>query len=124
MRRQAEAGIDIPSDGEFGKAISWSQYALERLSGFERRPAKPGANPFSRGADRTRFAEFYAEEHGSRAPSSDEGPARVTTHIRVQAAANSPVAQPARPVGALAKLGAALALGVGASIGLGFLRRR
>jgi 5-methyltetrahydropteroyltriglutamate--homocysteine methyltransferase len=61
VRRQAEVGIDVVSDGEFGKAISWSQYALERLSGFERRPVKPGANPFQRGADRARFAEFYAE---------------------------------------------------------------
>jgi 5-methyltetrahydropteroyltriglutamate--homocysteine methyltransferase len=61
VRRQAEAGVDVVSDGEFGKAISWSQYALERLSGFERRPVKPGANPFTRGADRERFAEFYAE---------------------------------------------------------------
>ncbi len=61
VRRQAEAGVDVVSDGEFGKTISWSQYALERLSGFERRPMKPGANPFARGADRTRFAEFYAE---------------------------------------------------------------
>jgi 5-methyltetrahydropteroyltriglutamate--homocysteine methyltransferase len=61
VRRQAEAGIDVVSDGEFGKSISWSQYALERLSGFERRPIKPNANPFKRGADRTRFAEFYAE---------------------------------------------------------------
>jgi len=59
--RQAEAGIDVPSDGEFGKSISWSQYLLERMSGFERRPVAPGANPFARGADRTRFAEFYAE---------------------------------------------------------------
>jgi len=58
---QAEAGIDVISDGEFGKSISWSQYALERLSGFERRPVKPSANPFQRGADRERFAEFYAE---------------------------------------------------------------
>ena len=37
VRRQAEAGIDVVSDGEFGKSISWSHYALERLSGFERR---------------------------------------------------------------------------------------
>src|ERR1700686_1717508 len=59
--QQAQAHIDVVSDGEFGKAISWSQYALERLSGFERRPIKPGANPFQRGADRERFAEFYAE---------------------------------------------------------------
>ena len=56
-----QAGVDVVSDGEFGKSISWSQYALERLSGFERRPVKPGANPFQRGADRERFAEFYAE---------------------------------------------------------------
>ncbi len=62
VRQQAQAGIDVVSDGEFGKAISWSQYALERLSGFERRPIKhDAANPFKRGADRTRFAEFYAE---------------------------------------------------------------
>ncbi|HZL30784.1 MAG TPA: cobalamin-independent methionine synthase II family protein [Pseudolabrys sp.] len=62
VRHQAEVGIDVPSDGEFGKSISWAQYALTRLSGFERRPIKEDkANPFKRGADRTRFAEFYAE---------------------------------------------------------------
>ena len=52
VREQAEAGVDVVSDGEFGKSISWSQYALERLSGFERRPVRAGANPFQRGADR------------------------------------------------------------------------
>ena len=61
VRQQAKAGIDLPSDGEFGKSISWSQYALERLSGFERRRSAPGSDPFKRGADRARFAEFYAE---------------------------------------------------------------
>ena len=61
VRQQAETGIDVISDGEFGKSISWSQYVLERLSGFERRPIKPGDNPFIRGVDRARFAEFYAE---------------------------------------------------------------
>ena len=61
VKQQAAAGVDVVSDGEFGKAISWSQYALERLGGFERRPVKEGANPFKRGADRQRFAEFYAE---------------------------------------------------------------
>src|SRR5262245_43127525 len=59
--RQRRAGIDIVNDGEFGKTISWSQYALERLSGFERRPVAPGADPFARGADRARFADFYRE---------------------------------------------------------------
>ena len=73
VRRQAAAGIDIPSDGEFGKAISWSQYALERLSGFERRPAKPGASRFARGADRTRFAEFYAELDAASGPPATAG---------------------------------------------------
>jgi 5-methyltetrahydropteroyltriglutamate--homocysteine methyltransferase len=61
VRSQAEVGIDVVSDGEFGKSISWSQYVLERLSGFERRAIKPGGNPFTRGVDRDRFAEFYAE---------------------------------------------------------------
>ena len=61
VRRQAAAGIDVVDDGEFGKSTSWSLYALKRLSGFEQRPVKPDANPFARGADRERFAEFYAE---------------------------------------------------------------
>ena len=61
VKRQAEARIDIVSDGEFGKSISWSQYVLERLSGFERRAVKADTNPFKRGADRSRFPEFYAE---------------------------------------------------------------
>ncbi len=61
-RRQADTGIDVISDGEFGKSISWSQYVLERLDGFERRPvASGGADPFARGLDRVRFPEFYAE---------------------------------------------------------------
>ncbi|MGE0564462.1 MAG: cobalamin-independent methionine synthase II family protein [Pseudolabrys sp.] len=59
--QQAKAGVDVISDGEFGKAISWSQYALERLSGFERRPIPADQHPFKRGADRARFPEFYAE---------------------------------------------------------------
>jgi len=61
VQKQTAAGIDVVSDGEFGKSISWSQYALERLSGFARRPAKPGEHGFTRGADRARFAEFYRE---------------------------------------------------------------
>jgi len=61
VRQQAEVGIDVVSDGEFGKSISWSQYVLDRLSGFERRPISADGNPFKRGADRERFSEFYAE---------------------------------------------------------------
>src|SRR2546427_4017158 len=73
VARQAEVGIDAPSDGEFGKSISWSQYALERLSGFERRPVKPGAHPFARGADRARFPEFYAELDAAGGPPATAG---------------------------------------------------
>jgi len=63
VRRQAQAGIDVPNDGEFGKSTSWSLYALKRLSGFELREVR-GVNPFARGADRERFTEFYAELEG------------------------------------------------------------
>ena len=44
VKGQAEAGIDIVSDGEFGKSISWSRYVLERLSGFEERQDDTGAS--------------------------------------------------------------------------------
>jgi 5-methyltetrahydropteroyltriglutamate--homocysteine methyltransferase len=71
VRRQVAAGLDIIDDGEYGKNISWSQYALERLSGFERRPVPLEANPFVAGADRARFSEFYAEMDAQQAPSSD-----------------------------------------------------
>ncbi len=57
------------------------------------------------------FTRVYAEAHGSRA-------------IRVQTAANAPVIEPARPGRTFARLGAALALGLGASIGVNLWRRR
>jgi 5-methyltetrahydropteroyltriglutamate--homocysteine methyltransferase len=70
VEAQAQAGVDVPSDGEFGKAISWSQYAHERLSGFERRPVPAGQrSSFARGADREKFAEFYAELDTREGPS-------------------------------------------------------
>jgi 5-methyltetrahydropteroyltriglutamate--homocysteine methyltransferase len=61
VREQAAVGIDVVSDGEFGKGISWSQYVVERMAGFEKRPFTPSGNPFRRGADRERFSEFYKE---------------------------------------------------------------
>jgi 5-methyltetrahydropteroyltriglutamate--homocysteine methyltransferase len=89
VRQQAEAGIDVVSDGEFGKSISWSQYVLERLSGFERRPIRAGANPFARGADRTRFAEFYAELDARETPATVSesicvGPIKYTGQATLQ----------------------------------------
>jgi 5-methyltetrahydropteroyltriglutamate--homocysteine methyltransferase len=90
VREQADAGIDVVSDGEFGKSISWAQYALERLSGFERRPIKQkAANPFKRGADRTKFAEFYAELDAKEAVSTTTeaicvGPIKYTGQAELQ----------------------------------------
>src|SRR5690242_6603966 len=60
VRKQAGAGIDIVSDGEFGKA-SWAAYILERITGFEIRPQqlRPLIWP---GRDRERFAHFIVKE--------------------------------------------------------------
>jgi len=70
------------------------------------------------------FTRVYAEEEGSHS-GAERGPAqRIPRSIRVQAAANSPIGKPSSAVGAVAKLGAALALGIGASIGLNIWKRR
>jgi 5-methyltetrahydropteroyltriglutamate--homocysteine methyltransferase len=62
VKEQVEVGIDIVSDGEFGKSISWSRYVLERLSGFEERLDRTaGFRPAIAGKDRRDFAEFYDE---------------------------------------------------------------
>ena len=64
VRQQAEIGIDLVSDGEFGKTISWSRYILERLDGFEDRGAGGGSTPRRPLGNRTdieRFPEFYSE---------------------------------------------------------------
>jgi 5-methyltetrahydropteroyltriglutamate--homocysteine methyltransferase len=56
---QVEAGIDVVSDGEFGKGIGWEQYVIERLSGFGPRlqMATDGGVSFG---DFARFKEFYS----------------------------------------------------------------
>ncbi len=66
VRLQAEAGIDIVSDGEYGKSINWAFYIQNRLDGVERQPMTPDelADPMSNsvgGRDREAFPEFYAE---------------------------------------------------------------
>ncbi|HKA80260.1 MAG TPA: cobalamin-independent methionine synthase II family protein [Xanthobacteraceae bacterium] len=64
VKGQTDAGIDIVSDGEFGKSISWSRYVLERLAGFEERQDstnKGGVRPAIAGKDRKDFTEFYDE---------------------------------------------------------------
>ncbi|HEY7491703.1 MAG TPA: methionine synthase, partial [Candidatus Tectomicrobia bacterium] len=61
VHTQVEAGIDVPSDGEYSKP-SFSVYVNERLTGFERRARTPGESPLLNwGRDRKQFPEFYAE---------------------------------------------------------------
>jgi 5-methyltetrahydropteroyltriglutamate--homocysteine methyltransferase len=66
VKKQTAVGIDIVSDGEYGKSISWSRYILDRLSGFEERQDKtPGFRSAVAGKDRRDFAEFYEEYEGT-----------------------------------------------------------
>jgi 5-methyltetrahydropteroyltriglutamate--homocysteine methyltransferase len=60
VQRQAQVGIDIVSDGEFGKP-SWSGYVLKRISGFESRPDQKLPLPWL-GRDRERFREAIAQD--------------------------------------------------------------
>ena len=39
VRQQAEAGVDVVSDSEFGKTDNWAWYIHLRISGFSERPA-------------------------------------------------------------------------------------
>ena len=41
VRQQANAGVDIVSDGEFGKTNNWAWYVRQRISGFAERPSTP-----------------------------------------------------------------------------------
>jgi 5-methyltetrahydropteroyltriglutamate--homocysteine methyltransferase len=60
VRKQAEVGLDIVNDGEFGKS-SWSNYILDRISGFELR--REALRPLVwLGRDRVRFKECVENE--------------------------------------------------------------
>ena len=66
VARQAAAGVDVVSDGEYGKSVSWSRYVRERLGGFELRPDEPGTPAvIAEGTDKRLFPEFYAEYEGT-----------------------------------------------------------
>ena len=72
--RQAQIGLDVVSDGEYGKSDSWSRYVRERLGGFSTtRASGATGNPAAAsgpvtarsnvppGTDKRLFSEFYAE---------------------------------------------------------------
>jgi|SRR5579883_595199 len=60
VKKQAEIGVDIVSDGEFGKS-SWSNYILSRISGFEIRPDQLRPVQWL-GRDLERFGEVIGRE--------------------------------------------------------------
>jgi 5-methyltetrahydropteroyltriglutamate--homocysteine methyltransferase len=61
VRKQAEVGLDVVSDGEFGKS-NWASYILDRVGGFELRPAPAGTKVYNRfGREREEFADFYSQ---------------------------------------------------------------
>jgi 5-methyltetrahydropteroyltriglutamate--homocysteine methyltransferase len=61
VRKQIEAGVDIVTDGEQGKA-SFFGYIVERFNGFERKPAPPGQEGSLRATSRDylAFPDYYA----------------------------------------------------------------
>lgn len=67
VKKQAETGIDIVNDGEYGKS-SWAAYVLERMTGFEHRPDQLRPVPWM-GRDLERFREAILQEM----PSAVEG---------------------------------------------------
>ena len=94
VRRQADVGLDIVSDGEFGKNISWSRYVMERLNGFEDRPdpSRKDTDPkrlLGTRTDTEQFREFYAEYdqtqdfEGSMRNSICTGPITYAGHLAV-----------------------------------------
>jgi methionine synthase II (cobalamin-independent) len=57
VQKQVEIGVDIVSDGEFGKS-SWFTYVMDRLGGYEMRPAeRPKIGV--RGNDEARYPDFW-----------------------------------------------------------------
>jgi 5-methyltetrahydropteroyltriglutamate--homocysteine methyltransferase len=78
VRQQKDAGVDIPNDGEFGKAMgerinfrAWLSYSFNRLSGLEILDKQPPARPSGQDdlvlqglikrRDRTKFLAAYTD---------------------------------------------------------------
>jgi 5-methyltetrahydropteroyltriglutamate--homocysteine methyltransferase len=93
VQQQAASGVDVVSDGEFGKNHSWSWYIARRISGIIQRPATAEEikDPFlalGPWRDLAAFQEFYAEYfpiQNLRAPATPsvsvcQGPIRYIGH--------------------------------------------
>jgi 5-methyltetrahydropteroyltriglutamate--homocysteine methyltransferase len=91
VRKQAEVGIDIVSDGEYGKS-SWSNYILKRISGFEIRPDQLRPVVWL-GRDRERFSEAIFQEFprlaGGTITEACVGPIRYGDHSAIDRAVSN-----------------------------------
>jgi 5-methyltetrahydropteroyltriglutamate--homocysteine methyltransferase len=74
VARQVDAGVDVVSDGEFGKPILWNAYINERLAGVEREPTR-ASSELPPTTDARLFPEFWAEYAGSQGfdPADQQG---------------------------------------------------
>ncbi|MBF8270268.1 MAG: methionine synthase, partial [Gammaproteobacteria bacterium] len=102
VKLQAETGVDIVNDGEFGKPMmdevdygAWTTYMYTRLGGYEIRESQPDFNALAvlmgQSKDRRDFAEFY--QAGLDGTHSNQGiyrfpinvgPVTYTGHAQVQ----------------------------------------
>ena len=102
VRQQADAGVDIVNDGEYGKPMTdevdygaWTTYVYSRLSGFELRELPKDFNFLNTvmggSKDRRDFAEYYASPEAYAGPISrprkfplNVGPIRYTGNDLIQ----------------------------------------
>jgi 5-methyltetrahydropteroyltriglutamate--homocysteine methyltransferase len=66
VEKQVRIGIDVPNDGELGKAgpnraASWASYINDRLAGYERKPVSDPLNVMQVSQDRRDFPRYYEE---------------------------------------------------------------
>jgi 5-methyltetrahydropteroyltriglutamate--homocysteine methyltransferase len=88
VRRQADLGLDVITDGEMSKP-SFITYVTERLSGFTR-STEPGALPWAGSKEVTAFPDFYEpslrQSPNAAAPRyACTGPITYVGHAKVQA---------------------------------------
>ena len=118
VRRQKELGVDVPGDGEYGKAMghrvnygAWWHYSFQRLGGLD--PTGPGLydmparrslpdqvvlTSFADRRDRQRFAAAYADPEsgittGPRARSGPSASVRSPTPAMMRSRAISPTSR-------------------------------
>jgi len=87
VRRQVEVGIDVPDDGEMGKA-SWITYLYERVGGLELRQVElEGGTMYPPSRDRQAFPGAYAAMDALENASVNESNAAASSDLPDEEAA-------------------------------------